>query len=91
MIVSGIANVATNFEIGAAELYRAAVIFSHNPGGNAAPAWLANLEANVHQIAADVHEVSIYRWFAFSWLRSDHHRLQIAANVNEVTGRADRW
>ena len=56
--MSGIANVATNLEIGAAELYRAAVIFSHNPGGNVAPAWLADLQANVQQITAHVHDVS---------------------------------
>jgi hypothetical protein len=31
-----------------------AVIFSHNPGGDAAPAWLVNLTVTINQIACDV-------------------------------------
>lgn len=68
MIVAGIPNGAVDMEIGAAEAYRAAIIFSHNPGGNVAPPWLANLNATVQQIAADVNQV-----------RADH--LQIVADL----------
>ena len=49
--VSAIANAATTNDIGQAEAYRTAVIFSHSPGGNAAPPWLVNLTTNVQQIA----------------------------------------
>jgi hypothetical protein len=49
--VSAVAHAATTNDIGQAEAYRTAVIFSHSPGGNAAPPWLANLTANVQQIA----------------------------------------
>ena len=52
--VAGQPNAATDAEIGAGEVYKAAVVFSHNPGGNVAPAWLANLTATVNQIALDV-------------------------------------
>ena len=41
----------TNNDIGQAEVYRTAIIFSHSPGGNVAPPWLANLTANVQEIA----------------------------------------
>jgi len=50
-IVSAVANAATINDIGRAEAYRTAVIFSHSPGGNVAPPWLANLTMNVQQIA----------------------------------------
>src|SRR5271168_4553337 len=50
-------NAATNLEIGAAEAYKAAVIFSHSPGANVAPAWLLNLNATVQQIANDVADL----------------------------------
>ena len=49
--VSSVGNAATANDIGQAEAYKTAVIFSHSPGGNAAPPWLANLTANVQQIA----------------------------------------
>jgi hypothetical protein len=49
--VSAVANAATTNEIGQAEAYKTAVIFSHSPGDNAAPLWLANLTANIQQIA----------------------------------------
>ena len=49
--VSAIANAATTNDIGQADTYRTAVIFSHSPGGNAAPPWLVNLTMNVQQIA----------------------------------------
>jgi hypothetical protein len=52
--VSAVPNAATTNNIGQAEAYRTAIIFSHSPGGNAAPPWLANLTANVQQIANDV-------------------------------------
>jgi hypothetical protein len=52
--VAGPPNAAIDTEIGAAEVYKAAVVFSHNPGGDAAPAWLANLTATVNQIAHNV-------------------------------------
>ena len=49
--VSAVANAATTNDIGQAEVYKTAIIFSHSPGGNAGPPWLANLTANVQQIA----------------------------------------
>jgi hypothetical protein len=52
--VTGQPNAAIDTEIGAAEVYKAAVAFSHNPGGDAVPTWLANLTATVNQIACDV-------------------------------------
>ena len=52
--VVGQPNAATDAEIGAGKVYKAAVVFSHNPGGDVAPAWLANLTATVNQIARDV-------------------------------------
>ena len=62
--VAAIPNGAADIDIGAAEAYKAAVIFSHNPGGDAAPPWLANLNATVQQIAADVNQV-----------RADHRQI----------------
>jgi hypothetical protein len=77
--VAGHPNNAVDLEIGAAEAYRAAVIFSYNPGGNVVPPWLANLNANVQQIAADVNQV-----------RADHCRLKFiwppAADVQQIRG-----
>lgn len=54
IIVASIPNAAEDEEIGAAEAYKTAVIFSHNPGGNVGPPWLAEMNANILQIAADV-------------------------------------
>jgi hypothetical protein len=47
-------NAATDGDIGAAEAYKTAVVLTHSPGANVAPPWLANLNATVQQIAADV-------------------------------------
>jgi hypothetical protein len=62
-----------DLEIGAAEVYRTAIMFSHNPDGNGAPPWLAILNENVQritddvqQIANDVHQVSIIFFADFS-------------------------
>ena len=54
MPVAGIPNGAVDTEIGAAEGYKAGIIFNHNPGGNVAPPWLADLTATVAEIAATV-------------------------------------
>lgn len=53
-------NAATDIDIGAAEANKAAVIFSHSHSGNAAPAWLTNLNATIQQIANDV--VILQQW-----------------------------
>jgi hypothetical protein len=59
IIVAGrVPNDEVDSEIGAAEAYKTAVIFSHSPGGDVVPPWLANLNATVQQIAADVNQVS---------------------------------
>ena len=54
MPVAGIPNGAVDTEIGAAKGYKAGIIFNHNPGGNVAPPWLADLTATVAEIAATV-------------------------------------
>ena len=41
-------------EIGAARAYESAVIFSHNPGPGAAPAWLAQLVANIDNMNQNI-------------------------------------
>ena len=56
MPVAGIPNGAVDTEIGAAEGYKAGIIFNHNPGGNVAPPWLADLTATVAETAATVAE-----------------------------------
>ncbi|KAI9508545.1 hypothetical protein F5148DRAFT_1283922 [Russula earlei] len=45
---------ASNAEIGAAEVYKAAIVFSHRPDENVAPVWLANLHAMVQNINTEV-------------------------------------
>ena len=35
----------------------ASVIFSHSPGGAAAPLWLANLTENIQQIQGDIQQI----------------------------------
>ena len=52
--VAGIPNGAVDENIGAAEAYKAGVIFDHNPGGNVAPPWLAELTATIAEMAATV-------------------------------------
>jgi len=56
---SGYPNAATDVEIGAAEAYKTAVIFSQNPAGNVAPAWLVNLNAMVQNINTTVQNLDI--------------------------------
>ena len=46
-------NPATDHEVGLAEAYKTALVFACAPGP-AAPPWLANLQVQVNQIAADV-------------------------------------
>ena len=57
--VSAVANAATTNNIGQAEAYRTAVIFSHSPGGNAAPPWLVDLTAQVQQIANSTQQNTV--------------------------------
>ena len=57
--VSAVANADTTNNIGQAEAYRTAVIFSHSPGGNAAPPWLADLTAQVQQIANSTQQNTV--------------------------------
>lgn len=40
IVVSCQPNAATDIEIGAAEICKAAVVFAHFPGGDAGPPWL---------------------------------------------------
>jgi hypothetical protein len=57
--VVGQPNAATDTDIGAAEVYKAAVVFSHNPGGDAAPAWLANLTAAIGNLTVNVDNLTV--------------------------------
>src|ERR1700678_1703561 len=75
-------NAGLDVQIGAAELYRSAILFSHNPGGdNGMPAWLANLNANVQQIADDMQQVKA------DVQQVTAHVQQVRADVQQV--RAD--
>ncbi|KAF8888175.1 hypothetical protein CPB84DRAFT_1749573 [Gymnopilus junonius] len=55
---SGHSHAATNDDVGAAEVFKTAVLFSHTPGPNAAPLWAAQLIATVDQIAANVAQLA---------------------------------
>jgi hypothetical protein len=51
---------ATDVEIGEAEAYKTAIIFSYAPGGGAAaPPWLVNFNANVVQIQLDIAQTQM--------------------------------
>jgi hypothetical protein len=74
-------NAGLDVQIGAAELYRSAILFSHNPGGdNGMPAWLANLNANVQQIADDMQQVRA----DVQQVRAYQYHLQILADLNTI-------
>ena len=88
-------NAGLDVQIGAAELYRSAILFSHNPGGdNGMPAWLANLNANVQQIAddmqqvkADVQQVTAHVQQVradVQQVRAYQYHLQILADLNTI-------
>ena len=81
-------NAGLDVQIGAAELYRSAILFSHNPGGdNGMPAWLANLNANVQQIADDMQQVKadVQQVTAdVQQVRAYQYHLQILADLNTI-------
>jgi len=81
-------NAGLDVQIGAAELYRSAILFSHNPGGdNGMPAWLANLNANVQQIADDMQQVraDVQQVRAdVQQVRAYQYHLQILADLNTI-------
>jgi hypothetical protein len=81
-------NAGLDVQIGAAELYRSAILFSHNPGGdNGMPAWLANLNANVQQIADDMQQVKadLQQVTAdVQQVRAYQYHLQILADLNTI-------
>lgn len=54
---SGLVQPATPTEIGQAEAYKAAVLFSSQPAGNIAPQWLQALVANITSLTADMRTV----------------------------------
>ena len=53
-----------NDNIGEAESYESAVIFSHDPGSAAAPAWLAQITQNIADINGNIIKVNNINNFA---------------------------
>lgn len=68
---------ATDAEIGAAESYKVALVFSHNLGPNVAPAWVAALQAQFQNSQAQLQN-------SVNQLQNSVNQLQKTVNVMQA-------
>ncbi|KAF8163524.1 hypothetical protein B0H34DRAFT_672501 [Crassisporium funariophilum] len=70
---------AIDADIGAAEAYKTALVFSLTPGADVAPPWLMNMNATIQQLAANVQQLSAD--VAHLRQRSDEQPILFANNI----------